>query len=338
MTLKNLLALVVLLGVVGVSLAKPYGNPIKSHNGHRNPHMQGDLDLDYYRFRCPQVESIVRRVTFQYVSRRPTLAAALLRMHFHDCFVRGCDGSVLLKSPNKDAERDAVPNLTLRGYEVVDAAKSALERKCPGVVSCADVLALVARDAVLVIRGPWWPVPLGRRDGRISRLSEANLPSPFADVKTLKKNFLDKGLNTKDLVVLSGAHTIGVSSCGLISSRIHNFTGRGDFDPAMNPSYVRTLKKRCKPTDVRTPVDMDPGSARKFDSHYFNIVAQKKGLFTSDSTLLDDLETNFYIQSQVLTRGASFNRDFSESMVKLGFVEILTGRQGEIRRRCAFVN
>ncbi|CAN6890376.1 unnamed protein product [Brassica oleracea] len=100
-------------------------------------------------------------------------------MHFHDCFVRGCDGSVLLKSPNRDAERDAPPNLTLRGYEVVDAAKSALERKCPGVVSCADVLALVAVDAVAVIRGPWWPVPLGRRDGRVSRLSEANLPSPF---------------------------------------------------------------------------------------------------------------------------------------------------------------
>lgn len=56
-----------------------------------------------------------------------------------------------MKSPNKDAERDAIPNLSLRGYEVVDAAKSALEKKCPGVVSCADVLALVARDAVLVV-------------------------------------------------------------------------------------------------------------------------------------------------------------------------------------------
>ena len=82
MALKNLLALVVLLGVVGVSVAKPYGNPLG------NPRVKGDLDLDYYRFKCPQMESIVRRVTFQYVSRRPTLAAALLRMHFHDCFVR----------------------------------------------------------------------------------------------------------------------------------------------------------------------------------------------------------------------------------------------------------
>ncbi|CAN7066484.1 unnamed protein product, partial [Brassica oleracea var. botrytis] len=308
MAIKNLLVLAVLLSVIGVSVANPKG-----------------LDLNYYKRRCPDAEAIVRRTTVQYVSRQTSLAAALLRMHFHDCFVRGCDGSILLKSPTKDAERDAIPNLSVRGYEVVDAAKAALEKKCPGVVSCADVLALVARDAVLVINGPWWPVPLGRRDGRISRKSEVNLPSPFAGIAALKKNFFDKGLNTKDLVVLSGI-------------RIYNFTGKGDFDPSMNPSYVRALKKRCKPTDFKTSLEMDPGSVKKFDSHYFNIVAQKKGLFTSDSTLLDDAETKTYIDTQVSTAGSSFNKDFSESMVKLGFVEILTGNKGEIRRKCAFVN
>ncbi|EOA37721.1 hypothetical protein CARUB_v10012469mg [Capsella rubella] len=324
MATKNLLALVVLLSVLGVSVAIP----------------RFRLDLDYYRSKCPDTERIVRRVTEQYVSRKPSLAAALLRIYFHDCFVRGCDGSILLKSPNNDAERNAIPNLSLRGYEVVDAAKSALEKRCPGIVSCADVLALVARDAVLVIRGPWWPVPLGRRDGRISRVSDANanLPSPFANITTLKKNFADKGLNAKDLVVLSGAHTIGISTCALVNRRIYNFTGRGDFDPSMNPSYVRTLKKRCKPNDFKSIVDMDPGSVKRFDSHYFNVVAQKKGLFTSDSTLLDDFETRHYVEIQALTNGISFNRDFSESMFKLGFVEILTGRNGEIRRKCAFVN
>ncbi|VVA90062.1 unnamed protein product [Arabis nemorensis] len=324
MAVKNLLALVVLLGVLGVSVSVPNG---------------GGLDLDYYRHKCPDAESIVRRITIQYVSHQRSLAAALLRMHFHDCFVRGCDGSILLKSPAKDAERDAFPNLSVRGYEVVDAAKAALEKKCPGVVSCADVLALVARDAVLVIQGPWWPVPLGRRDGRISKASEANLPSPFVDVTVLKKNFADKGLNAKDLVVLSGAHTIGISNCGLINARIYNFTGKGDFDPSMNPSYVRALKKKCKPTDLRTPVEMDPGSGKKFDTHYYNAVAQKKGYFTSDSALLDDPETKSYIETQVSTaESSSFAKDFADSMVKLGMIEVLTGTNGEIRKKCAFVN
>ncbi|KAL9689341.1 hypothetical protein QQ045_009725 [Rhodiola kirilowii] len=71
-------------------------------------------------------------------------------MHFHDCFVRGCDASVLLNGTSgNQAERDATPNLTLRGFAFIDSVKSLLEAACPGVVSCADVITLVARDAIL---------------------------------------------------------------------------------------------------------------------------------------------------------------------------------------------
>ena len=65
---------------------------------------------------------------------------------------QGCDASVLISSTGKNqTEKDAIPNKTLRGFNVIDAVKSALEKKCPGVVSCADVLALVARDSVLMV-------------------------------------------------------------------------------------------------------------------------------------------------------------------------------------------
>uniref|UniRef100_A0A0E0HW09 Plant heme peroxidase family profile domain-containing protein n=1 Tax=Oryza nivara TaxID=4536 RepID=A0A0E0HW09_ORYNI len=96
------------------------------------------------------------------------------RLHFHDCFVRGCDASVLLSSThgvgggNNMAERDAPPNRSLRDFVSVQRVKSRLEAACPSTVSCADLLALMARDAVLLASGPYWPVPLGRRDGRVS--------------------------------------------------------------------------------------------------------------------------------------------------------------------------
>ena len=67
--------------------------------------------------------------------------------------MQGCDASVLLNATTGggEAEKDAAPNLTLRGFDFLDRVKALVEQECPGVVSCADVLALASRDAVGVI-------------------------------------------------------------------------------------------------------------------------------------------------------------------------------------------
>lgn len=99
-------------------------------------------------------------------------------------------------------------NSGLRGFEVVDDAKSQLEAACPGVVSCADIVALAARDSVKLTGGPSWSVPLGRRDGRTSSASEAmSLPSPADSVGVQRQKFADKGLNDQDLVTLVGMYS-----------------------------------------------------------------------------------------------------------------------------------
>ncbi|XP_073121256.1 peroxidase 27-like [Henckelia pumila] len=122
------------------------------------------LKIGYYRKTCPKVEAIVKKETTKIITTAPTLAAPLLIMHFHDCFVRGCDGSVLLNSTRtSQAEKDAIPNLSLRGFRSMNRVKSAVEKRCPSVVSCADILALVARDVLSVLKGPFWKVPWGRK-------------------------------------------------------------------------------------------------------------------------------------------------------------------------------
>ncbi|KAK3184343.1 hypothetical protein Dsin_031629 [Dipteronia sinensis] len=293
MAIQKLLLLVVLqlsLGFYLLNLTNAYEPP-------------SYLKLGFYAKTCPSMEAIVSKVTYQYISQTPSLAASLLRMYFHDCFVRGCDGSVLLKSINNiPAERDAFPNLSLRGFEVIDAVKSALEKQCPLVVSCADILALVARDAVAMIHGPYWEVPTGRRDGTVSIGSETvgNLPSPFGNITLLKQSFAAKGLSVKDLVVLSG--------------RLYNFTGKGITDPSLDPNYAVQLKKICKPTDTQTLVEMDPGSVSTFDEDYYTVVANRRGLFQSDAALLDDAETKAYVKFQSATHGKTFAADFANSM------------------------
>ncbi|KAK9054139.1 hypothetical protein SSX86_025216 [Deinandra increscens subsp. villosa] len=298
------------------------------------------LKLGFYKKTCPRAEAIVKSITASKISLAPSLAAPLLRMHFHDCFVRGCDGSVLLNSTkNNQAEKDGPPNLSLRGFQIIDAAKTAVEAACPGVVSCADILALVARDAIQQIKGPAWPVPLGRRDGRVSIASESRtLPPPNANITQLKSLFASKGLNVKDLVVLSGGHTVGTSHCSTISSRLYNFTGKGDTDPSLDSDYVPFLKSKCKPNDRTTLLEMDPGSFRSFDDDYYTMVSKRRGLFQSDAALLDDKKTSAYVKLQAQTHGSTFFSDFKDSMVKMGQIGVLTDKAGEIRKVCTLVN
>ncbi|KAH9315075.1 hypothetical protein KI387_023702, partial [Taxus chinensis] len=165
------------------------------------------LQLGFYSNVCPNAEKLVLDVAKKHIPLAPEIAASLIRMHFHDCFVRGCDGSVLLNSTNGNtAEKDAIPNQTLRGFNLIEEAKVAIEKQCPGVVSCADILTLMARDAVFVAHGgPYWNVPTGRRDGVISISSEAlsNIPFPSFNFSQLNASFTSKGLDVKELVLLS---------------------------------------------------------------------------------------------------------------------------------------
>jgi peroxidase len=64
--------------------------------------------------------------------------------------VQGCDASILLDGPN--TEKTAPQNNGIFGYDLIDDIKDTLEKACPGVVSCADIIVMAARDAVALVR------------------------------------------------------------------------------------------------------------------------------------------------------------------------------------------
>uniref|UniRef100_A0A2N9IAX5 peroxidase n=1 Tax=Fagus sylvatica TaxID=28930 RepID=A0A2N9IAX5_FAGSY len=172
---------------------------------------KGQLGIGFYSETCPNAESMVRSVVQNAIFSNTNLAAVLLRLHFHDCFVEGCDGSILIENgPN--AERHAVGHQGVGGFEVIERAKAELESVCPGVVSCADIVALAARDAIALANGPVYMVPTGRRDGQISSLSlAAEMPEVSDTIQQLKAKFFQKGLTEKDLVLLSGMNIMLLS-------------------------------------------------------------------------------------------------------------------------------
>ena len=57
---------------------------------------------------------------------------------------------------SQSIERQAIPNKTLKGFDVIEFIKEELERVCPGVVSCADILSLATRDGIFLVRSYYY--------------------------------------------------------------------------------------------------------------------------------------------------------------------------------------
>lgn len=279
------------------------------------------LSSSFYDDSCPGAHDIVRRVIQRARVVDARIPASLIRLHFHDCFVQGCDGSLLLDNdlPAIMTEKEVPANdRSARGFEVVDDIKRALENACPGIVSCADILALASEISVKMAGGPRWSVPLGRRDGTTTNIESANnLPSPFDSLETIQEKFRNLGLDDTDLVALQGAHTFGRAQC--------QFT-----------------QQNCSAgQDEETLVNLDTVTPDVFDNKYYGNLLRGHAPLPSDQVMLSDdraVTTTAPIVHRFSVSQKDFFKNFATSMVKMGNLSPLTGRAGEIRNNCRRVN
>ncbi|WCJ33770.1 Peroxidase superfamily protein [Euphorbia peplus] len=286
---------------------------------------------------------IVKYGVWSALMNESRMAASLLRLHFHDCFVNGCEASILLDDTKAfKGEKNALPNRnSARGYEVIDAIKEDVEKACPSTVSCADILALAAREAVVLSGGPYWSVPLGRRDGvkASQKAANDNLPSPLESLQNITAKFTANGLDLKDVVVLSGAHTLGFAQCFTFKSRLFNFKGTGKPDPTLDSSAVSNLQSMCPNQDSSNSnlAPLDSPSVYKFDNSYYTNIVSNTALLESDQALMTDTTAAALVNSYSSYPYVFYN-DFGASMVKMGNLGVLTGKKGQIRKKCGAVN
>ncbi|CAH8391306.1 unnamed protein product [Eruca vesicaria subsp. sativa] len=305
--------------------------------GNNNTVVEAQLRTDFYLSSCPLLLPTVRTAVRNNVLREPRMGASLLRLFYLDCFVNGCDGSILLKDTSTfTGEQNAVSNHnSARGFNVIDDIKSLVERVCPGVVSCADILTIAARDSVSMLGGPFWEVLLGRRDAITASQAAANssIPLPTSSLSELISSFSQHGLTLRDLVALSGAHTIGQAQCRNFRTRIYNGGN-------INPTFATLRQQTCPiisgsgdenlaPLDFLTPF--------VFDNSYFVNLMSQRGLLHSDQELFNGGSTDAIVREYSLNL-LNFRRDFRSAMVKMSMLSPLTGSDGEVRQHCGRIN
>ncbi|MED6204247.1 Peroxidase 9 [Stylosanthes scabra] len=337
--------ILLVIALVSTTLVSCYAYPGFNFGwGGRNHGSRGGISYglspQFYQFSCPQANDIVMSVLEKAMAKNMRIAASLLRLHFHDCFVQGCDASILLDdSPAIVSEKNSGPNKnSIRGFEVIDEIKAKLEEACPQTVSCADILALAARGSTILSGGPNWELPLGRRDSNKASLigSNNNIPPPNATIENLITFFKRQGLDEVDLVALSGAHTIGVARCATFKQRLYNQNGKNEADVSIERTFFFGLKTMCPRLGGDNNISpLDFGSPRMFDNTYFKFIIQGRGLLNSDQVLLNGgVKKTQELVKKYAQDESLFFQQFAMSMVKMGNLRPITGFNGQVRKNC----
>ncbi|GAB4830864.1 Peroxidase 42 [Ancistrocladus abbreviatus] len=297
------------------------------------------LVMNFYKDACPQAEDIIREQVKLLYKRHKNTAFSWLRNIFHDCAVESCDASLLLDSTRRMmSEKEMDRSFGLRNFRYLETIKEAVERECPGVVSCADILVLSARDGIVELGGPYIPLKTGRRDGRRSRaeMLEQYLPDHNESMSVVLERFRAIGINTPGVVALLGSHSVGRTHCVKLVHRLYP-----EVDPVFNPDHIPHMLKKC-PDPIPDPkavqyVRNDRGTPMVLDNNYYRNILDNKGLLLVDHQLATDKRTRPYVVKMAKSQDYFF-KEFSRAIAILSENSPLTGTKGEIRKQCNVVN
>ncbi|KAF7818598.1 peroxidase 21 [Senna tora] len=280
---------------------------------------KSQLELNYYATSCPRAEEIIKQQVVQLYYKHGNTAVSWVRNLFHDCMVK-----------------TSARSFGMRNFKYVDTIKAAVEVECPSTVSCADIVALSARDGILMLGGPRIEVKTGRRDSTESFVSvvEDYIPNHNDSMSLVLSRFQSLGIDVEAAVALLGTYKL------TLNSNIH-FRLYPTVDPTLDPDYAVYLKGRC-PTPNPDPTAVlyarnDRETPMLLDNFYFKNILKHKGLLRVDEFLATDPRTSPYVQ-KMAADNAYFYQQFSRAILLLSEINPLTGHQGQIRKDCRYVN
>lgn len=275
-----------------------------------------ELRLNYYSESCPNAEEIVKQKVIDLYNEHGNTAVSWLRTLFHDCMVKSCDASILLESINGiQSEKTSKRNMGMRNFKYINTIKDALESSCPMTVSCADVVALSARDGIVMLGGPRVEMKTGRKDSMGSHVAEVDmmLPNHNDSILYVLDRFKSIGIDVEGTVALLGAHSVGRVHCINLVDRLYPTA-----DPTLDPNFAEYLKHRCPHpdpdphaveyarSDLQTPMILD--------NMYYKNIKNNKGLLLVDQQLVSNPITSPFVEKMAADNGY-FHSQFSKALL-----------------------
>ncbi|KAI5588110.1 hypothetical protein BDE02_05G074400 [Populus trichocarpa] len=247
--------------------------------------------------------------------KAPESAAGALRIFSQDCFVEGCDASVIKQHCKIRKGCRNKPVFIWKCFLLaIFLAKKAVESHCPRVVTCADVLAIVTRDSY---NEPLrFEVQMGRRDGPDGLVSEA---SRVAGNILHANDSLSSNLTLPIQRVIYPRHGSPLGRCLSllgVMSRIYSCSLSFDVDPNMNQNHAKEFR------ETFPEENFDP--------------TKGFGLLGTDR-LASDPRTQVYV-NLMANYQELFYSHFITATIRLGITGVKTGNEGEIRQDCGSFN
>ncbi|CAL5334795.1 unnamed protein product [Camellia sinensis] len=298
-----------------------------------------DLQFNFYNESCPRAEEIIKEEVTKLYKQHGNTAISWIRNLFHDCMVKSCDASLLLESKYGIlSEKASDRSFGMRNFKYMETIKNALESQCSMTVSCADIVALSARDGVALLGGPHIEMKTGRKDSRESYAPVVDefIPNHNDTMALVLSRFQSIGIDAEGTVALLGAHSVGRVHCVNLVDRLYP-----TVDPTLDPDHAEYLKRRC-PSPEPDPKAVqyarnDLETPMVLDNVYYKHLLEHKGLLLVDQQLVSDPTTLPFVTKMAADNGY-FHDQFSRAFLLLSENNPLTGDEGEIRKDCRYVN
>ncbi|KAL5546193.1 hypothetical protein UlMin_005880 [Ulmus minor] len=300
---------------------------------------KSELQLDYYAQSCPNAEEIIKQQVIDLYNKHGNTAVSWVRNIFHDCVVKSCDASLLLETFNGiQSEKASSRSFGMRNFKYVNTIKAAIEKECPQTVSCADIVALSARDGIVMLGGPRIEMQTGRKDSKESYEADVEdfLPNHNDSISLVLSRFQSIGLDVEGTVALLGAHSVGRVHCVNLVQRLYP-----TVDPSLDPHYAVYLKGRCPSPDPNPEEVLYARNDREtpmiLDNMYYKNVLNHKSLLLVDQQLASDPITLPFVQKMADDNGY-FHDQFARAIRVMSENNPLSDDLGEVRKDCRYVN